>query len=171
MTRTRPTTPASASTRTASTSETIVRTSSFPLEVKLNVDSCNNLQYLCDWTTAGTASNVIGTVNSGDCFLYSGLKLTDDDYAWFSIAYHNGQDEPVRNLRSCEPCAHKSSSWSSRPTRMLFFSTVDAIDPTGPALFDALLLNNFPYSMHTKHDACVSSVHHRERGWLGCTWT
>ena len=41
-------------------------------------------------------SNVIGIANEGDCYLYSGLKLTDEDYAWFSITYHNGQDEPVR---------------------------------------------------------------------------
>ena len=49
-------------------------------------------------SAAGMDSNVIGTANIGDCYLYSGLKLTDEDYAWFSIAYHNGQDEPVSSI-------------------------------------------------------------------------
>ena len=67
-----------------------------PIEMCVNV---NDRKWIRIWIftllAAGTDSNVIGTVNIGDCYLYSGLKLTDEDYAWFSIAYHNGQDEPV----------------------------------------------------------------------------
>ena len=50
-----------------------------------NTENCDNYIYVL--YLAGLNSNVIGSASRGECYRYSGWKLTTDGYAWFSVNY------------------------------------------------------------------------------------
>ncbi|CAH1778017.1 unnamed protein product [Owenia fusiformis] len=63
---------------------------------------------------AGLNSRVIGSINRGQCYKYTGLKLTRDGYSWYTIDY-NGRRGWVAGNYLIESAASRCQSGGGRP--------------------------------------------------------